>query len=125
MDAPIDAELRRFILISVPSVPYLEALLLLRENANRGWTPTDLARRLYLNEDIAMKLLNDLRSAGIASPGEAGFIFQPTTPELRHMLDRLAAAYAQNLIEVTNLIHSYIDKKAQQFADAFKWRQDS
>jgi hypothetical protein len=37
------------------------------------------------------------------------------------MIDRLADAYASNLVAVTNLIHSKIDRKAQHFAGAFKW----
>jgi hypothetical protein len=41
------------------------------------------------------------------------------------MLDRLAGIYARNLVDVTNLIHSKTSRKAQQFADAFKWRKDS
>ena len=39
-------------------------------------------------------------------------------------IDRLADLYATHLVEVTHLIHSSLDRKAQQFADAFKWRKD-
>jgi hypothetical protein len=39
--------------------------------------------------------------------------------------DRLADLYATHLVEVTLLIHSSLDRKAQQFADAFKWRKDT
>jgi hypothetical protein len=41
------------------------------------------------------------------------------------MVTRLADVYAKNLTEVTNIIHSKTDRRAQQFADAFRWRRDS
>jgi hypothetical protein len=40
------------------------------------------------------------------------------------MLEQVAQRYAADLVGVTDLIHSKIDKKAQQFADAFRWRKD-
>jgi len=68
-----------------------------------------------------------LRQAGIIGPaeGEAGLRYAPATPELARLLDELAALYAKDLIAVTNIIHSKTGRKAQQFADAFKWRKDS
>jgi hypothetical protein len=53
------------------------------------------------------------------------YCYRPATEELRGMIDRLADVYAKNLVDVTNLVHSKTGKKAQQFADAFKWRKDS
>jgi hypothetical protein len=44
---------------------------------------------------------------------------------LRARIDQLAELYARHLVEVTLLIHSSLDRKAQQFADAFKWRKDN
>lgn len=124
----IPDEVRRFILTSVPSVPYLEAVLLLRAEPLAGWDAPRLARRLYLGEARAAELLTQLATAGIAqaaphAPGN--FRFDPATPELRAMLDALARVYAANLVGVTDLIHSRIDKRAQQFADGFRWRKDS
>ena len=45
-ELPVDV--RRFVLTSIPSVPYLEALLLLRAEPQHAWTAGDLARRLKL-----------------------------------------------------------------------------
>jgi hypothetical protein len=59
------------------------------------------------------------------SPETSLYRYYPNSEELRQMIDRLAETYTKNLIEVTNLIHSKTGKKAQQFADAFKWRKDS
>jgi hypothetical protein len=40
------------------------------------------------------------------------------------MIDRLAVAYSQNLIGVSTLIHSKMNRKAQRFADAFVWKKE-
>ncbi|WBY01798.1 hypothetical protein PE066_20485 [Ramlibacter tataouinensis] len=122
----LPADLRRFILTSIPSVPYLEAMLLLRADPARDWSSSDVARRLYLPEQRADELLQQLASAGVAAPGQAGaWRYHPAADELRVMLDRLAVQYAADLVGVSDLIHSSVDKKARQFADAFRWRKDA
>jgi len=121
----LPADLRRFILTSIPSVPYLEAVLLLRGDPAHEWSAADVARRLYLPEQRAAELLQQLSSAGIAVAGATGGCqYRPATPELGEMLDRAAAQYAADLVGVSGLIHSTVDKKARQFADAFRWRKD-
>jgi hypothetical protein len=44
--------------------------------------------------------------------------------ELLAVIDALAQTYSQDLVGVTDLIHSRIDKRAHQFADAFRWKKD-
>jgi hypothetical protein len=126
--ADMPEEVRRFILTSVPSVPYLEAVLLLRAEPHAGWDAGRLARRLYVPEPRAAELLEALATAGVAEPAlqvPKTFRFNPATHELRAMLDELAHVYAANLVGVADLIHSRVDKRAQQFADGFRWRKDS
>ena|SRR5690349_3698038 len=127
--AKIPEDVRRFILTSVPSVPYLEAILLLRVDPGAGWDVPRLAARLYVAERQAAEVLSALAAAGIARGEDQGetalFYYAPGDGELRERLDALAQAYSANLVEVTDLIHSRIDKRAQQFADAFRLRKDS
>jgi len=130
MDKPsIPEDIRRFVLTSIPSVPFLEALLLLRADPARPWRRDTLAQRLYVREKTAGALLADLCAAGMvapcAPPDADSFCYRPQGELLRARIDRLAELYATNLVEVTLLIHSSLDRKAQQFADAFKWRKDS
>ena len=121
----LPADVRRFILTSVPSVPFLEAVLLLRAECHRDWTAGALARRLYVPERTAGELLGTLQASGVgAAVGEAGALRYAPTAELAELLDRLAHAYATNLVTVTDLIHSRIDRRAQQFADAFRFRKE-
>ena len=121
----LPADVRRFILTSVPSVPFLEAILLLRAEPQKAWDAAQLARRLYVPEREGVELLKSLRGSGIAdTAGGAESVRYAPTAELREVLDRVAAAYAADLVTITDLIHSRIDRRAQQFADAFRFRKE-
>jgi hypothetical protein len=125
--SPIPASVRRFVLSSIPSVPYLEAILLLRGDPAFLWDAKDTAQRLYLRPQATRELLDQLAEAGIAVADpctEGCFRYQPASPDLGILLDQLAAAYSGDLVGITELIHSRIDKRAQHFADAFRWRKE-
>ena len=121
----IPDDVRRFILTSIPSVPYLEAVLLLRSEPQTRWHARTLASRLYVPERQGAELLANLAAAGIAAgAAEDGYSYQPATGELRERIEALARTYSANLVGVTDLIHSRIEKRAHQFADAFRFRKD-
>lgn len=124
---PLPDDVRRFVLTSVPSVPYLEALLLMRRDAVATWTSSQLASRLYVPVTQAAQLLESLETSGIAAlaPGTEGAYSYRPSQELAELLDRVAAHYASNLLAITDLIHSSLNRRANQFADAFRWRKDS
>jgi hypothetical protein len=124
----IPEDIRRFVLTSIPSVPYLEALLLMRADPDQPWTRDTLARRLYVRDKVAEGLLAELCRSGMAAPSSLdadAYCYRPREDVLRERIDRLADLYASHLVDITHLIHSSLDRKAQQFADAFKWRKDS
>jgi len=118
-------DLRIFIL-SIPSIPYLEAILLFKGPPVRPWESEAIGRRLYLARDQVKVILRKLCSARICSavPGRPGqYIYKPESPELDELINKLIDFYAHNLIEVTHLIHANASQKnVQQYADAFKWR---
>lgn len=121
----LSEDVRRFVLTSVPSVPYLEAALLFHASPGQTLEAADVARRLYLRERSADELLSSLCQAGVlAEDGERGYRYAPRDDALVASLDALARAYAGDLIAVTNLIHDATQKSAHRFADAFKLRKD-
>ncbi|WP_245844803.1 hypothetical protein [Noviherbaspirillum humi] len=110
---------------TVPSIPHLEAMLLLRDR-RQPWPVAKVAERLYTTEQKARKLLSDLVRKGIARAREGdpdAFEYAPTPAQLGAVIDGLARAYATHLVEITHLIHAKSANRAQRFADAFKWRE--
>ena len=66
--------------------------------------------------------LSELSSDGFLELGDGFYRYAPRA-DYRATIDALAAAYARQLIPITNLIH---DKRRniQAFLDAFKLRKD-
>ena len=121
-------DLRRFILTSIPSVPFVEATLLFMGQAGLALDAATVARRLYVSEANAADLAGQLADSGIVEPVDGAvpsWRFAPREKELERALHLLAAYYSSHLIEVTDLIHSLGARKAQRFADAFLLRKDN
>jgi hypothetical protein len=125
VSATIPPAIRRFVLTSIASVPHLEALLLLRSAEPDAWPAARVADRLYIGEGAALKLLDDLCNARMTERRGDAYVFAPHSQALRGTIDELAEVYARHLVDITHLIHSRIDRQAQHFADAFRWRKDS
>ena len=117
-------DLRRLI-GSIPSIPHLEAILLMRRSG-APWLPSQLAQRLYLSVERTAGILGDLAAAricGIGGDADPAYRYAPSTAELDALVGSLERYYSQNLIEVTNMIHASLRRhsRIQEFADAFKW----
>jgi len=121
----LSEEVRRFLLGAIPSVPHLEALLLLHADPGRAWDAAGIAGRLYLDAGRAGQLLADLADAGLACANADTFRFAPADASLAEVVDAVARTYGRHLVEVAELIHTARDRKAQRFADAFLLRKDT
>lgn len=123
----IQDELRRFLLTSALTVPHVEAVLLLRNDADTLWDAQRLASRLYVSEKRAAELLAELGEKGLIAriDEQPCYRYGPSAPELSSLLDLLADTYSRQLVEVTELIHSAADPAARHFAAAFRFRRDS
>lgn len=110
---------------SVPSVPYAEAVLLLKRSVGRALASGEVARALYVSDRVVVELLGLAAENGVLGQQEDGaWRYQPRDEALAQAWDQFAACYAANLIGVTQLIHSGTHKSAQLFADAFKIRRE-
>jgi hypothetical protein len=118
----IPADLRDFIARHIDSVGQLEALLLLRDNAARGWSASELAGRLYVGEAEAAAILAHLAEQGFVTV-EGERVQYDRAARQAEMIDRLAETYARQLIPITNLIHAK-PRGIRAFADAFKLKRD-
>jgi len=127
-DDHMAADLRRFILTSIESVPHMEALLLFHRKPHAEWTAAETARELFISENQTAELLDKLTDAGFLAvkvvADKRVFRYEPVSSRHRELVDRLAKLYSKELIAVTNLIHSKARTKILGFADAFKIRKE-
>lgn len=123
-DPALPEDLRRFLLFSVPSVPFLEALLLFHAEPDASFHSDAVARRLYLRPADATALVQALAGARLIAPAGAGEGWRyATTAERAALIDRLARAYAADVVGISQLIHAGPPRSAHRFADAFKLRK--
>ena len=101
---PVDV--RGLLLASIPSIPHLEALMLLRGTAPQRWSADSLAPRLYVHREEAVAVLVDLAHAGLLRTDGSWFSYGAASGELAKLIDQLADLYAAHLVQVTLLIHS-------------------
>jgi hypothetical protein len=117
-------DVRRLLLGAIPSVPHLEALMLLRDESG-AWAASAVAKRIYVNAERATALLRDLVAQGLLIASNDAFTFAPLDPAARETVDRLAALYSRHVVEIARLLHAKRDAAAHEFADAFRLRKDT
>ncbi|TWI67683.1 hypothetical protein IP91_01800 [Pseudoduganella lurida] len=99
-------ELRGFVL-TLPSVPFLEALLLVHGTPDQIWTAEALAQRLYLQSVCrADAIVQELAERGFCACTAAGqLVYSPRDARLHGLVLQLAGVYHQKLVEITGLVH--------------------
>lgn len=122
-DVPEDV--RRFLLNAIPSVPHLEAVLLLRSDEVNEWSVERLGDGLFLAPARAAVLLADLHRLGLAQPAPSGaWRYAPRNDEMRQAVDRVADYYRLNVIKVSRLLHVKLEQRAHDFSEVFRLRKD-
>jgi hypothetical protein len=123
MRRPIPDDVRRFVLTSVPSVPFLEAMLLMRAHPSACWDAAELSRRIYVPASLGEELVSLFANSGFVTAGaQPGTWCWNSDHAMDPIVATLADVYSENVVGVTELIHSR-QRRAQQFADAFRLRK--
>ena len=65
----IPEDVAQFIIEKIDSVAQLEALLLLRDNPQQQWDIAAVAKRLYIDDEQADKVLARVREASLQTDG--------------------------------------------------------
>jgi hypothetical protein len=115
-------ELAKLILDHIESVPHIEALMLIWENAPRTWTEAEVSERIYRSLDSTRKILRDLqRQELLAGTSEGGYGLIED-PARRDVATRIVEVYRDNVYRVATLIHSRAPQGMREFAKAFDLR---
>jgi hypothetical protein len=114
-----------FIEAEIDSVPHMEALLLLWENAPQRWTTSQLGARLYVGSDTASKIAGDLVRRRLLRSFEdrQEVAYDPTWDAAGDLMAKVAAVYRRNLILVAQEIHAKASGAVREFARAFEIKQ--
>jgi hypothetical protein len=123
----IPADIRQFILNRIDSIAQLEALLLLRSDPRMEWSVEVVAQRLYISEHETALILVRLCAEGFLiahNSQSSSYQYFPSSSRLKEIVDRLADSYSKHLVPVTNLIHGKSKNRIQEFADAFRLREE-
>jgi hypothetical protein len=127
MSDDFPAEIKRFVEQHIESLAQLEALLLLHQDPKRAWRAAEMAKLLYIPQELGELLLADLatrRFATGALPPETQFSYLSTNTEMDKLIDELALLYRDRRVAVISLIYSKPLNKVQTFADAFRLRKE-
>ena len=121
----IPEEVLRFIERRINSVPHLEALLLLRENAARSWSDSDIAARVYVAPEQARAILTDLTRHGfITSVASDRYTYNASWDESQ-LMEQVAAAYRRHVVHLSEIIHAKAASEAvRDFARAFQFKPE-
>ena len=125
-DARDRAEVDRFILEYIDSVPHLEALLLLWQQNSEPWTVEDIAKRLWIEPEDARGILQDLEREHFLTlvAGEAEQYRYRTEPNTDRLLQALSDAYREEMIRISRMIHAKPSAAVRAFARAFRFRKE-
>ena len=119
------AEVDRFLLERIETVPHLEALLLLWNSRPKTWSADAIADALYIPAEAARMILDDLARENLAavSGSPAGYFYEsePARDRLAGLVD---LAYRRELVRITRLIHSKPSAAIREFARAFRLRKE-
>jgi hypothetical protein len=98
----------QFLDLCIPTVPHLEALLLIWETAPSVWTAREISARIYVAEDTARTILKDLERCSVIehdSPQSQSFRYN-TRNDLDGTLSLVSQSYRRQLSRVARYIHS-------------------
>lgn len=121
-EVPLSAELTRFIRERLPSAEQIEIVLLLRGDAARWWSATEIAEKLGTPpESTAMRLFL-LTSNGLLA-FEAGRYRYAADAATETLVTELSDAYHASRDAIYGIVGEPARDPLRSFADAFKLKR--
>jgi hypothetical protein len=121
----LPSEIRQFIAQRIDSLAQLEALFLMRRES-RAWSVAELARALYLSDEMCRGMCDELERRQFIARNVADGTFRYACQDLQAdaLLGTLANLYQERRVAVISEIYSHPVAKVQTFADAFRLRKE-
>jgi hypothetical protein len=124
---PNRAQIDRFIVDEIDTVPQLEALLLIWRNRPRQWSSDEIARSLYVSPEVAASEINHLVHQGLLSQSADlpdHYVLDMETEGRQELLASLEEMHRHELVRISNLIHAKAPRSMRDFANAFRFKKE-
>ena len=122
-----DAEVRQFLLDQIDSVPHLEALLLLWNSRPKLWQADEMAGRLYVDREVALRLLQDLARQQLIDSDTSSperYCYRDDPADRSRLIRMVDETYRREVVRVYTLIHSKPSSPVRDFARAFRFTKE-
>jgi hypothetical protein len=120
---PDRAEVDKFILEQLDTVPHLEALLLLWNSRPKCWSLDEMEKSLYVSGEATQAILQDLKQRGLATEDSERYSYNTQFLE-EGLIRELDKTYRRELLRISRMIHSKAPSSVREFARAFKFTKD-
>lgn len=117
----------RFLVDEIDTVPQLEALLLIWNRRPKKWYCSEIAKALYISQELAQEVINHLVLHHLLVKVENSsdcYALRTDSPEKEQLLASLDAMYRRELVRVSNLIHAKASRAVRDFASAFRFKKE-
>ena len=118
------ARVAEFTLRHLKTIEDLQVLIICMDDADRWWSPENIARHLGLTPGQARRVLDRLVRSNLCDirvSGEVKYRFSPGTPQLEADASVWLAEYRRNPLSVVTLLTGR--RSLRDFADAFRIRR--
>jgi hypothetical protein len=120
-------EVDEFIQDEIDSVPHLEALLLIWRTRPRKWSVNEMARSLYVRDDVAERILHGLAQRqliSIAAESGSSYFYESGPEDKDRLMQKVDETYRRELVRISAMIHSKASAAVREFARAFRFKKD-
>ena len=102
------ADVDRFILDRIDSIPQLEALLLLFQEPSEFWTVKRVAKGLWIHAEDASGILQALTrdQLVVRAGGHADSYRYQRSPDKDRLLHAIAESYRADMVRISRMIHA-------------------
>ncbi len=127
-DGPVSREqIDRFLVDEIDTVPQLEALLLIWNHRPKRWYHSEIAKALYISQELTQDVIRHLLQHGLLNKVEGGadcYEMRTASDEQAQLLEGLDTLYRRELVRVSTLIHAKASRAVRDFASAFRFKKE-
>jgi hypothetical protein len=117
------AQVDKFILEEIDTVPHLEALLLLWNTRPKVWSVDEMEKSLYVSTEATQAILADLKQRGLATEHSSAYSYN-TDFAYETLIREVDKTYRRELLRISRMIHSKAPSSVREFARAFRFTKD-